>query len=189
MSQLDTSSSRQVQMPAGLTQRERAIYRKMLQCAGMNSISLAEFDRLWKQKVSQARHRSNEEPVALPKNRVPAAHVSQDARRAMRWGQSEAQEYHGESMIGAASLVASRELELCLPMNRQKHAVRDVWSRLTSEDMRHKTALKKTNSAPNVAWQSQHGSKALIKHENMENTHSYRTHATKALSERISKRY
>ncbi|RUS78673.1 hypothetical protein EGW08_013561 [Elysia chlorotica] len=189
MSQLDSSSSKQVLLPAGLTQRERALYKKLVQCTGMTSIPLAEFDRLWKQKASHSRHRAGHKPVAMtmPTRGIAASHP--DVRRRTRLVQSDAQEYHGEGMMGEASLVVSRDIELCLPMNRQKHAVRDVWSRITSEDVRHKTTLKKAASASNLTTQSQQAPKSLIRQENLEHSQAYRTQAKKAVSDRSYKRH
>ena len=180
MSRLDASSSRQqVQLPAGLTQRERAMYRKIAHCAGVTSIPLAEFDRLWKQKASHARHRVGEIPET-GSFRDPGIHLPRDVRRSKRLTQTEASDHKDVDIIGKTSLVATEDLELCLPMNRQKHAVRDVWSRITSEDMRHKTALKKTISASSVTARSQQRAKEVIRYRHTEKTQEHRTQDTKS---------
>ncbi|GFR64500.1 hypothetical protein ElyMa_001924200 [Elysia marginata] len=191
LSSLDSSSPRQIQLPAGLTKRERAMYKKMAQCAGVSSIPLAEFDRLWKQKAFQARHNPTQVSAhASLAIREPGIQTSQDARRATRLRPFEMQDNKEEDMAGKASLVVSEGIELCLPMNRQKHAVRDVWSRITSEDMRHKTALKKIASSVSVAshYHYQQGTKGVARSEKTDKPQGYQAQSIKPFSDQNPKR-
>lgn len=166
LSRLDPSLSKQIQMPAGLSKREKAMYKKMAQCAVMTSMSLAEFDRQRKRKIERkptmlisSNEISSTEPQGL---QSLATHSTQNAKRGIRSHFLKTHDNKEDWAMPAASLVVSDDLKLCLPMNRQKHAVRDVWSRITSDDMRHKIAIKKTASSQSLTTQNKHMNSSVV---------------------------
>ncbi|GFN88096.1 hypothetical protein PoB_001460200 [Plakobranchus ocellatus] len=171
MSRLDTSASRHVLLPAGLSHRERSMYKKMVRCAGLSSMTLAEFDRALGQRIAHTRSRSCSRSAGKT---LDTNSPSQDMRRPGKEAQLESFHDRREIRTDEPPVISTDDLELCLPMNRQKHAVRDAWSRIISDDMRHKMELKKTSSTPNASTQSYHRGKEPSRHGRNDREHEDR---------------
>ncbi|KAK6989794.1 hypothetical protein BgiMline_013044 [Biomphalaria glabrata] len=119
---IELSPPRLRTLPMGLSREEKEQYKQLLRNSNGVSMTLSELDR----KLADRRYRSIQ---SVPKSK----------------GQQEVSATQNED--NNEHLVDVGNWNSCLTINRQKHAARNAWSRVTSEDIKFKrddTAKSKT---------------------------------------------